>query len=192
MQVLRICLIFVSFSLFSCSKPHSGPELITFPSGEKVDITSLNTDIGGLSNTYALMKTPYGNISFRFYTKSAPKTSVRIMQLIQNGFYDNLPFHRVIENFLIQTGDPTDTGKGGSGQKLDPEFNSIQHIKGTIGLARSVDEKSGDSQFYIALTTLPHLDGKYTVFAQVVDGIDLLSKIKPGDRIESIRLTLER
>lgn len=192
MQVLRICLIFVSFSLFSCSKPHSGPELITFPSGEKVDITSLNTDIGGLSNTYALMKTPYGNITFRFYTKSAPKTSARIMQLIQNGFYDNLPFHRVIENFLIQTGDPTQTGKGGSGQKLDPEFNTIQHIKGTIGLARSVDEKSGDSQFYIALTTLPHLDGKYTVFAQVVEGIDLLSKIKQGDTIESIRLTLER
>lgn len=192
MQVLRICLIFISFSLFSCSKPQSGPNLITFPSGEKVDITSLNTDIGGLSNTYAIMKTPYGNINFRFYTKSAPKTSARIMQLIQSGFYNNLPFHRVIDNFLIQTGDPGETGKGGSGQKLDPEFNTIQHIRGTIGLARSVDEKSGDSQFYIALTSLSHLDGKYTVFAQVVDGIDLLSKIKLGDRIETITLNIER
>ena len=99
--------------------------------------------------------------------------------------------HRALPNFIIQTGDPTGTGSGGSGTKLKAEFNELQHIKGTIGMARGIDKDSGDSQFYISLTTLSHLDGKNTVFAQVVDGLDVLPKLSKGDRIISITLNLK-
>lgn len=137
------------------------------------------------------MKTVHGDITFRFYTKAAPRTSARVMQLIQNKFYDGLIIHRALPNFIIQTGDPTGTGTGGSGTKLKAEFNELQHIKGTMGMARGIDKDSADSQFYISLTTLSHLDGKNTVFAQVVDGLDVLPKLSKGDRIISITLNLK-
>ncbi len=165
-------------------------EVIANPGGE-IDIEKLKTDIGGLSTVSAIIKTIHGDIVFRFYTKAAPRTSARIMQLIQTQFYDGLLFHRALPNFIIQTGDPTGTGNGGSGVKLKPEFNELQHIKGTIGMARGIDKNSADSQFYISLTTLPHLDGKNTVFGQVVDGLDILPKLSKGDRIISITLNLQ-
>jgi len=150
---------------------------------QKPDIKSIKL----LSKVRAVMKTVYGNIEFKFYPKEAPNTCIRIAQLIEKGFYDGLPFHRVISNFVIQTGDPTNTGHGGSGYKLRPEFNSIQHVRGTIAMARAEsDPGSADSQFYIALSTLAQLDGKYTVFAQVTSGEELLEKIKQGDKIISL------
>jgi cyclophilin family peptidyl-prolyl cis-trans isomerase len=130
------------------------------------------------------------NQTLQFYTKAAPRTSARIMQLIQAKFYDGLLINRAIPNFIIQTGDPTGTGKGGSGTVIKSEFNELQHIKGTIGMARGTDKDSADSQFYISLTTLPHLDGKNTVFGQVVDGLDILPKLSKGDRIMTITLNL--
>jgi len=157
----------------------------------KIEVEKLQTDIGGLSTTSATIKTVHGDIVFRFYTKAAPQTSARIMQLIQQKFYDGLVFHRAIPNFIIQTGDPTGTGNGGSGVKLKAEFNELQHIKGTIGMARGMDKNSADSQFYICLTTLSHLDGKNTVFGQVVDGLDVLPKLSKGDRIISITLNIK-
>ncbi len=165
-------------------------EVIANPGGE-IDIEKLKTDIGGLSTVSAVITTIHGDIVFRFYTKAAPRTSARVMQLIQTQFYDGLLFHRALPNFIIQTGDPTGTGNGGSGVKLKPEFNELQHIKGTIGMARGIDKNSADSQFYISLTTLPHLDGKNTIFGQVVDGLDILPKLSKGDRIISITLNLQ-
>ncbi len=151
---------------------------------------NLKTDNSGLSNAFATIKTVHGDIVFRFYANKAPVTSKRIIELIQSGFYNGLTFHRVIPNFIVQLGDPTGSGSGGSGLKLPSEINDLQHIKGTIGIARSLDPNSGDSQFYIALTTLPHLDKKYTVFAQVVEGIEVLQKLSKGDRIISIDLDM--
>ena len=98
----------------------------------------------------------------------------------------------MIPNFIIQTGDPTGVGNGGSGVKIKPEFSELQHIKGTIGLAHGYDINSGDSQFYICLTTLPHLDKKNSVFGQVVEGFDVLAKLSKGDRILSIELDLKQ
>ncbi len=164
---------------------------ITAQSDGEFDIETLKTDIGGLSTSSATIKTIHGDIVFRFYTKAAPRTSARVIQLIKNGFYDGLVFHRAIPNFIIQTGDPTGTGTGGSGVKLKPEFNELQHIKGTIGMARGIDPNSADSQFYISLTTLSHLDGKNTVFGQVVDGLDVLPKLSKGDKIISITLNIQ-
>lgn len=174
-----------------CDRNTHKLEVIANPNGEEIDIEKLKTDIGGLSTASATMKTVHGDITFRFYTKAAPRTSARVMQLIQNKFYDGLIIHRAIPNFIIQTGDPTGTGSGGSGTKLKAEFNELQHIKGTMGMARGIDKDSADSQFYVSLTTLSHLDGKNTVFAQVVDGLDVLPKLSKGDRIISITLNLK-
>jgi len=152
------------------------------PSGEKY----LQTDKSGLTFSYATLKTVHGVLTIRFFSKKAPKSVKRILHLIQGGFYDGLSFHRVIKNFIIQTGDPTNTGSGGSGIKLKQEFNNIPHIKGTIALAKGQNLDSADSQFYIALSTLPHLDKKYTVIGQVTNGLDILNKILKGDKIISL------
>lgn len=146
----------------------------------------LQTDKRGLTFSYAKLKTVHGVMTIRFFSKKAPKSVRRIMHLIQKGFYDGLSFHRVIKNFIIQTGDPTNTGSGGSGIKLKQEFNNIPHIKGTIALAKGQSPDSADSQFYIALSTLPHLDKQYTVIGQVTNGLKILNKILEGDKIISL------
>lgn len=191
MQTIKLFLFISLIALAGCNRNTHKIELVANPNGEEIDIEKLKTDIGGLSTASATMKTVHGDIVFRFYTKAAPRTSARVMQLIQSKFYDGLIIHRAIPNFVIQTGDPTGTGNGGSGQKLKAEFNELQHIKGTIGMAHGIDNDSADSQFYVSLTTLPHLDGKNTVFGQVVDGLDILPKLSKGDRIISITLNLK-
>ena len=148
----------------------------------------LQTDDKNLSIKKAILKTVHGNITIKFYSKHAPNTVTRFMNLVETGFYNGLKFHRVIPNFVIQTGDPTGTGTGGSGQKLKAEFNEIQHIKGTVAMARAQSPDSADSQFYIALSTLPHLDKKYTVFGQVINGLEILDKISKGDQILNFSL----
>ena len=190
MQIFKLSLVYLILLISGCDLSGKKGEILVNPGGE-IDIEKLKTDIGGLSTVSAVIKTIHGDIVFRFYTKAAPRTSARVMQLIQSKFYDGLIFHRAISNFIIQTGDPTGTGTGGSGVKLKPEFNELQHIKGTIGMARGIDPNSADSQFYISLTTLPHLDGKNTVFGQVVDGLDILPKLAKGDKVISITLNLQ-
>lgn len=190
MKNLSLLSLFSLFFLLSCEFNNTNSPLLSNTNG-KIEVDKLKTDIGGLSTTSATIKTIHGDIVFRFYTKAAPHTSARIMQLIQNNFYDGLIFHRAIPNFIIQTGDPTGVGDGGSGSKLKAEFNELQHIKGTIGMARGMDKNSADSQFYICLTTLSHLDGKNTVFGQVVDGLDVLPKLSKGDRVISITLNIK-
>jgi cyclophilin family peptidyl-prolyl cis-trans isomerase len=143
----------------------------------------LQTEESGLSKSYALLKTVYGTSKIKFYTKEAPNTSTRIIELIKQGFYNNLVFHRVIPGFVAQTGDPTGAGNGGSGKKLKAEFNKIKHEKSIIGMARTQDPNSADSQFYICLGPAPHLDEKYTVFAKVVLGMEFIEQIKQGDKI---------
>lgn len=191
MQAIKLFSFIFLILISGCDGNSHKLDVIANPNGEEIDIQKLKTDIGGLSTASATMKTVHGDITFRFYTKAAPRTSARVMQLIQSKFYDGLIIHRAIPNFIIQTGDPTGTGSGGSGTKLKAEFNELQHIKGTMGMARGIDKDSADSQFYISLTTLSHLDGKNTVFAQVVDGLDVLPKLSKGDRIISITLNLK-
>ncbi|MBH48135.1 MAG: peptidyl-prolyl cis-trans isomerase [Halobacteriovorax sp.] len=164
----------------ACTKKESTTE------SEQVLSNALTADSNGLSVARATIKTVHGNIVFKFYPTKAPNTVNRIVELIKSGFYDGLTFHRVVPNFVAQGGDPTGTGTGGSGKKLKAEFNDIQHIRGTVAMARASEPDSADSQFYLALTTLPHLDGNYTVFGQVVEGLELLDKIKVGDKMLSV------
>jgi cyclophilin family peptidyl-prolyl cis-trans isomerase len=186
-----IIIMTLLFSFWGCSKDSkTAPDKPQAQSGEKVRAQDLEVDSNSLSKAVATIKTVHGNVSFKFYPKHAPNTVTRVIELMQKGFYDGISFHRVVANFVVQGGDPTGTGMSGSGKNLKAEFNAIQHIKGTVAMARSQDVDSADSQFYLALTTLPHLDGKYTVFGQVIDGFEILEKITQGDKMLSVSVDL--
>ena len=158
---------------------------ITGNNSEKMIHSEKNT-----TNQIGILKTRVGEIHIEFLPDKAPNTVARIQQLMKQQFYKGIQFHRVIPNFVIQAGDPTGTGVGGSGTKINAEFNNELHVKGTVAMARVGDDiNSADSQFYIALSTLPHLDKKYTVFAKVTKGLDLLSKVRKGDKISSFTLS---
>ena len=178
--------LFLSFALLICFSCKQGNKSNYF--GQKAsssDGKTLLVDKRGLSLSYGLIKTIHGTITVKFFPKKASKSVQRFLTLVQTGFYDGLSFHRAIKNFVIQSGDPTNSGFGGSGVKLKQEFNNSPHIKGTLALARDKDPDSADSQFYIALSTLPHLNGKYTVIGQVTKGLSILDKITKGDKIIS-------
>ena len=104
----------------------------------------------------------------------------RIKELISKKFYDGLKFHRVIDGFMAQTGDPRGDGTGGSGQNIPAEFNSLPHIRGTVSMARAQDPDSADSQFFICFQKSSFLDGQYTAWGQVIEGMEFVDKIKRG------------
>lgn len=150
-----------------------------------VDFT---TDANGLSKTQVVIETNKGIIKYKFYSNDAPNTSKRIAELVQQGFYNGLTFHRVEPGFVIQGGDPNGNGTGGSGQKLKAEFNSRKHVEGTVAMARSQNPDSADSQFYICLGSPSFLDGQYTVFGQLTEGMDVVRQIRPGDTMKVVRI----
>lgn len=146
----------------------------------------LTTDAEGLSKAVATMTLETGGVlKWRFYTNDAPVTVKRISQLISEGFYNGIIFHRVVPGFVAQAGDPNGRGDGGSGVKLKAEFNKHKHVAGIISMARTQDPDSADSQFFIMLGTTPHLDGQYTVIGKVVEGYNFAEGIKQGDKIAS-------
>jgi len=122
-----------------------------------------------------------GRVVIEMYPDTAPKTVARIKELVRQGFYNGLAFHRVIDGFMAQTGDPTGTGAGGSGKRLPAEFSGRKHLRGTVSMARGQSTDSADSQFFICFAPAPHLDGQYTVWGQVVDGMQFVDRIKRGD-----------
>ena len=142
-----------------------------------------------------ILDTTQGRIVIKLRNDIAPHHAERMEQLARDGFYDNVPFHRVIDGFMAQTGCPHGTGTGGSGQKLKAEFSKEKHVRGTVSMARSQSPDSGDSQFFICFEESPWLNGQYTVWGKVVEGMDNVDKIKRGepvsdpDRIVSARLT---
>ncbi len=123
----------------------------------------------------------FGRIVIELRPDLAPNHVARIKELARQGFYDGTPFHRVIRGFMAQGGDPTGTGMGGSGQKLKAEFSKEKHVRGSVSMARAADPNSADSQFFIVLEAAPHLDGQYTLWGKVVEGMDVVDKIKKGD-----------
>lgn len=121
-----------------------------------------------------------GRVVIELDTASAPKHVARIKELTKSGFYNGIKFHRVIPGFMAQTGDPTGTGMGGSGQKLDAEFNDTPHVRGVVSMARANDINSADSQFFIVFDDATFLDGQYTAFGKVTSGMEFVDKIKAG------------
>jgi cyclophilin family peptidyl-prolyl cis-trans isomerase len=137
---------------------------------------------------HVLIETAHGKLTLELYPDVAPRTVARFVKLVQEGFYNGLTFHRIVPKFLIQGGDPAGDGTGGSGLPIPPEFSERKHGAGTVGMARLRDSDSADSQFYICLEPQPFLDGKYTAFGQVVDGLDVLPKIQEGDVMRKVTL----
>jgi len=123
----------------------------------------------------------YGRVVIQLRPDKAPKTVARIKELARQHFYDGTPFHRVIADFMAQGGDPTGTGTGGSGKTLPAEFSDLKHERGTVSMARSSDPNSADSQFFICFAPAPYLDGQYTAFGQVIEGMEFVDRIKKGD-----------
>ena len=118
----------------------------------------------------------------------APKHVERIKELTREGFYDGLTFHRVIEDFMAQGGDPSGNGTGGSGQNIPAEFSSpsdAKHIRGTVSMARSRSPDSADSQFFICFEPAPFLDGQYTIWGQVTEGMEYVDQIKRGEPVRN-------
>ncbi len=111
----------------------------------------------------------------------APNHVARIKELVREGFYDGVIFHRVVSGFMAQTGDPTGTGLGGSGKNLEAEFNNLPHMRGTVSMARATDPNSADSQFFICFNRSAFLDGDYTVWGRVVSGMEFVDTIAVGE-----------
>jgi peptidylprolyl isomerase len=124
-----------------------------------------------------------GDVEIAMRPDLAQKHCARIKELARSGFYDGVPFHRVIEGFMAQTGDPTGTGTGGSGQRLKAEFNDEPHVRGTCSMARAQHPDSADSQFFICFDDAGFLDRQYTVWGNVVSGMDLIDQIKRGEPV---------
>lgn len=150
----------------------------------------------------AVIQTSKGTISLEFYPNDAPNTVASFIELADAGFYDGLKFHRVVPNFVVQGGDPLTrdltaeqirggiggAGTGGPGWTQKAEFNARKHETGTLAMARARDVDSAGSQFYICLAPQPSLDGQYTVFGKVTEGMDVVMSIEVGDTIESVTI----
>ena len=153
-------------------------------------------DKGDLENML-YMETPHGRVVIKLRPDLAPNHVARVKELARQKFYDGTPFHRVIPGFMAQGGDPTGTGTGGSGKKLKAEFSKEPFKRGTIGAARSQSPDSADSQFFICFERARHLDGQYTVWGEVTEGMDVIDKIAKGeppakpDKIVSMRVAAD-
>jgi len=144
-----------------------------------------------------IIETTKGRVTVEMRPDLAPAHVARIKELARKGFYNGVVFHRVIDGFMAQTGDPTGSGMGGSGQKLKAEFSKEPHTRGAVSMARAQSPDSADSQFFIVFDDATFLDRKYTVWGRVIDGMDNVDKIKRGeppsnpDKIFSMRVAAD-
>ena len=159
-------------------------------------VSAQPADAQDLENTLYL-ELEHGRVVIQLRPDLAPQHVARIKELAREGFYDGIVFHRVIDGFMAQTGDPTGTGTGGSGRKLPAEFSDASYERGTVGMARTSDPDSGDSQFFITFAPARFLNGQYTVWGEVVDGMEAVDKIARGeppanpDKILSLRVAAD-
>ena len=144
-----------------------------------------------------IIETTKGPVTVELRPDLAPNHVARIKELARQGFYNGVVFHRVIDGFMAQTGDPTGTGRGGSGQKLRAEFNAEPHTRGAVSMARAQSPDSGDSQFFICFDDATFLDRQYTVWGRVIDGMDNVDKLTRGeppsrpDKMLSVRVVAD-
>ena len=127
------------------------------------------------------MDLAFGRVVIQLRPDLAPNTCAQVKKLTRAGFYDGLVFHRVIDGFMAQGGDPTGTGGGGSGHTLHAEFSKEPFVRGVVAMARTSDPDSADSQFFVMFAAAPALDGKYTIFGKVISGMEFVDRLKKGD-----------
>lgn len=130
-----------------------------------------------------------GLIKLELHPDVAPNHCAALVDLVKKGYYDGLSFHRVVPGFVVQGGCPKGNGSGGPGYNLKAEFNEKPHLTGTLAMARTPDPDSAGSQFYICLAPQPFLDRQYTVFGQTIEGMELVSQIRQGDKM--VKVTVE-
>ena len=160
--VVGLCLV--------AAAPSISQEEAVVPSMETLD----------LENTLYL-DLEYGRVVIEMKPDLAPQHVARVKELVREGFYDGVVFHRVIDGFMAQTGDPKGDGTGGSGQNIPAEFNEGVHLRGAVSMARAANINSADSQWYIVLDESPFLNGQYTYWGQVVSGMEFVDQIRKGD-----------
>jgi peptidyl-prolyl cis-trans isomerase A (cyclophilin A) len=147
------------------------------------------------TNTVAEMETTKGTIKIKLFTTEAPITTQNFIDLVNKGFYDGIIFHRVIDGFMIQGGDPAGTGMGGSGKKIPDEFGpGLKHSKAGILSMANAGPNTGESQFFITLAATPWLDGHHAIFGEVIEGMDVVTaigKVKTGNQdrpVEEVKI----
>jgi len=143
-------------------------------------------------NRFALIETSKGTIKLELFEQRAPTSTGNFIDLSEKGFYKDMVFHRVVPGFVIQTGDSTGSGSGGSGKTIPLETHpELKHDLGAVGMARSNDPNSATSQFYIVIGEADFLNGKYAVFGKVVEGMGVAQKIQQGDAMKEIKIVTE-
>jgi len=138
-----------------------------------------------VSDNTLILETTQGAVTIEMRPDLAPNHVARIKELVREGFYDDIVFHRVIDGFMAQTGDPTGTGTGGSGKKLKAEFTKEKHVRGTVSMARATSPDSADSQFFICFDDARFLDKEYTVWGKVTSGMENVDKIRRGEPVQN-------
>ncbi len=138
-------------------------------------------------NPKVKIKTTQGTIVVELFS-DVPVTTKNFVDLVSKGFYNGLTFHRYVPGFVIQGGDPTGTGNGGSDKTIPLEITDHKHVAGALGMARTNDPNSATSQFYICLGDLPSLDGNYCIFGKVIKGMDNVMKLRQGDKMLKVTL----
>ena len=158
------------------------PLAVRFRTRKTSTQTRRETSMADTENTL-ILETTQGPVTIEMRPDLAPGHVARIKELVREGFYDGIVFHRVIEGFMAQTGCPQGTGTGGSGKKLKAEFNKEPHVRGTTSMARAASPDSGDSQFFICFDDASFLNGQYTVWGKVTEGMENVDKIKRGEPV---------
>ena len=191
----RFSLIFLGILALGCA---SGVAAQDKPATERKPAPPSSTDRKAAGKQAAVITMEKGGeIRIEFYTADAPKTVENFVKLANDRFYDGTTFHRVEPAFVIQGGDPLSKtvpqgdpklGTGDPGYKIKAEFNKQKHDRGAVAMARSQHPDSAGSQFYITLANVNFLDGKYTVFGRVTRGMDVVDRVRAGDRMKSVRI----
>ena len=174
----------------------NNPGNIAFAKEKKVLIAAKKTKRKkrkGIDDPVVLVKTNKGEFAIQVFQEEVPVTAQNFLSLVEKGFYDGLTFHRYDPRFVIQGGDPTGTGTGGSGKNIPLEINKThKHSEmGMVGMARKSDPNSGSSQFYIILSPRSELDEDYCVYGKVIEGLDIVYQLRKGDKMERVYLEKE-
>ena len=191
--MIRFSLIFLGIVALGCTSAVAQER----PAADRKPAASAADKKPAVKQAAVITMEKGGEIRIEFYPADAPKTVENFVKLAKDGFYDGTTFHRVEPTFVIQGGDPLSKtlpqgdpklGTGDPGYKIKAEFNKQKHDRGAVAMARSQHPDSAGSQFYITLGNANFLDGKYTVFGRVTSGMDVVDRVRVGDRMKSVKI----
>ncbi len=197
--ILGLGIFVVAFLILSCAQNAANKDKVNNQVTDiKIEKKSENAEqtmnndgdmMKATNDRIAVVKTNKGTFKFKLYTEETPISTKNFIELAESKFYDELTFHRYVEGFVIQGGDPKGDGSGGSEKTIKLEIHpDLKHVKGAVGMARSQHPDSASSQFYVALEDSHFLDGNYAVFGQVTEGMDVVESLRVGDKMVEVRI----